>query len=64
MKAVIGYSSDWKGTKTRIEEVNSLEELLELQKKEVSPLIVTRGVDDKFKDKAEFTIEVYNDYRE
>ncbi len=58
MKAVIEYSSDYKGCKKRIQEINSLEELFQLQKKEGYPLIIKNNVD------TEFTIEVYDEYRE
>lgn len=64
MKALIEYSGDWMNKKTRIEDIDSLEQLLELHKKEKNPLIITKQVKQWKNIKADFSIEVYDTYRE
>ena len=64
MKAVLTRTSDWMDKKTKVIEVNSIEDLLKLHKEKNNDLIISRDVDDKFKNEAEFTIEIYDDYRE
>ena len=64
MKAVLTRTSDWMDKKAKVIEVNSIEDLLKLHKEKNNDLIISRYVDENFKGEADFTIEIYDDYRE
>lgn len=66
MKILITYTRDFDDEITRIEEINTLEELVKLQKKEGNPLIILnkKDTDNQNNDNVDMIIEVYNDFRE
>lgn len=65
MKVLITYSSSWKenAMEDRTEEINTLEDLLNLMKKEGNDLIISPK-QSWTKEDVDFEIEVYNGYRE
>lgn len=66
MRALITYTNDYTNKHTRIEEIKTLEDLINFKMKEGRSIIIL-SVDDWEKEhypEADFVIEVYNDYRE
>lgn len=66
MKALIERTTGYGDDNTRVEEINSLEELLELMKKEKNPLIISNYSpwEKDARTDIDFTIEIYDGCRE
>lgn len=61
MRAYITYTSDWNNKDARTEEINTIEDIINLIKKEKHSIILNHSNQKKYFD---LHIEIYDSYRE